>query len=378
MRQCVAGCVLLLFFVPARAFPQQSSSALQREVQEGLEGLKRGDFAAAERHLSAALEIDPSLSEVRANLGLAYYAGRQYSKAVTEFRQALGRDPSLQTAKSFLPLSLAATGNCAEALPGLRQEFASDPDFKLRRVLGLSLEKCSLAAGKESEADQTVQKLLTDYPEDPDVLYVAGQLYGRLSSELNLKLMRVAPNSPRSFQVMGSAAAADGNWKAAIDAYRQALKLEPTLQGIHLQIAILLLTHSPDPNAWHQSLAELNEELKLDPTSAEAYYEVGEVHRKHDQLEQALPAFRRALQLDPAAVPARLSLAKALRALGRKQEALEALEPARINAPDDPDVHFVLAQIYRDMGRGAEAQRETAAFERLRKAPHARRPSPQN
>jgi len=273
----------------------------------------------------------------------------------------------VQTAKSFLPLSLAAVGDCEKALPGLEQEFASNADAKLRRILGLSLERCALGTGKESEADQVAQKLLASYPDDPDVLYAAGQLFGRLSSETYLKLMKVAPNSARTYQVMASVAASDGNWKGAVDAYRHALKLEPTLQGAHLQIAVLLLTHSQEPDAWRQALTELNEELKVDPTSAQAEYEMGEVYRKHAQLEPAVAAFRRALQLDPAAVPARLGLAKALRQLERKREALEALEPARDT--DDPGVHFLLAQIYRDLGRVAEAQEEEAKFKKLQPAP---------
>ena len=328
--------------------------------------MRHGNLAAAEQHLSAALKIDPSLAEVHANLGLAYYADHQYPQAIGEFQEALRRDRALETAKSFLPLSMAAMGNCAEALPGLEREFASNSDPKLRRVLGLSLERCSMGAGKEAEADQAAQKLLAAYPDDPDVLFAAGQLYGRLSSETYLKLIKVAPNSARAYQVMGSVAASDGNWKAAIDAYRHALKLEPTLQGAHLQIAVLTLTHSQEPDAWRQALVDLNEELKVDPTSAQAEYEIGEIYRKHAQLEQAVPAFRRALQLDPAAVPARLGLAKSLRQLDRKREALEALEPARDS--DDPGVHFLLAQIYRDLGRAAEAQDEEAKFKKLQPA----------
>jgi len=361
----IAGFVFFLFLLPALAFPQKPE--VEGEVEQGMEALKRGNFAAAEQHLSAALKIDPTLAEVRANLGLAYYVGHQYREAITEFEEALRRDASVQTAKSFLPLSLAAVGDCEKALPGLEQEFASNADAKLRRILGLSLERCALGTGKESEADQVAQKLLASYPDDPDVLYAAGQLYGRLSSETYLKLMKVAPNSARTYQVMASVAASDGNWKGAVDAYRHALKLEPTLQGAHLQIAVLLVTHSQEPDAWRQALTELNEELKVDPTSAQAEYEMGEVYRKHAQLEPAVAAFRRALQLDPAAVPARLGLAKALRQLERKREALEALEPARDT--DDPGVHFLLAQIYRDLGRVAEAQEEEAKFKKLQPAP---------
>jgi tetratricopeptide (TPR) repeat protein len=348
---------------------QSASSAAQAEVQEGLQALQHGDLSTAEQHLSAALKSDPHLpdaAQVEANLGLAYYADHQYTKAVDAFNQALQRDSTLETAREFLPVSQAAAGDCAAALPGLNREFDSNPDFKLRRILGLSLERCASGAGNEMKADEVTQKLLAAYPDDPDVLYTAGELYGRLSEEVNLKLLKVAPNSPRTYQLMASVAAADGNWQGAIDAYRKALRIQPDLQGAHLQIAILMLTHSTEANGWRDAIGELKEELKIDPTSAQAEYEIGEAYRKHQQMEPAVAAFRKTLELEPDAVPARLGLAKALRELGRKNEALTALEPARKSAPNDPDVHFVLAQIYRDLGKADEAQKEMAEFQRLR------------
>lgn len=378
-RFSAAGLACLLTVFPAPAFQAQSTpSAAQIEVQQGVEAFQHGDLASAEQHLSAALKSDPDLpdaAQVETNLGLAYYADHRFAQAVEAFELALKRDASLEMARGFLPVSQAAAGDCAAAVPGLDREFSSNPDLKLRRILGLSLERCAAESGDELKADAATQKLLAAYPDDPDVLFTAGQLYGRLSSEVNLRLMKVAPNSPRTYQLMASVASADGNWQGAIDAYHKALHLEPGLQGAHLQIAILLLMHSPDPNAWHQAITDLNEELKIDPTSVQAEYEIGEAYRKHDQLEPAVIAFRKALALDPSAVPARLGLAKALRQLGRKPEALAALEPALQSAPGDPDVHFVMAQIYRDLGRAADAQKEMTAFEHLRaSAPPAESP----
>ena len=361
--------LLSLLSISALPHAQSAVDQARTEIQQGQQAFQRGDFPGAEQHFSAALKSDPNLPEaaqVLSSLGVAYYADHQFDKAVDAFEQALKRDPSIETAKGFLPVSQAAAGNCAAAIPGLAREFAVNSDIKLRRILGLSLERCAIEAGDEMKADEATQKLLATYPDDPDVLFTAGQLYGRLSSEVNLKLLKVAPDSPRTYQLMGSVAAADGNWQGAIDAYRKALHLAPSLQGAHLQIAILMLTHSTDPNAWHQALGELKEELKIDPTSAQAEYEIGEAYRKHQQMEPAVTAFRKALELDPNAVPARLGLAKALRELGRKADALAALQPARQAAPNDPDVHFVLAQIYRDLGQADDAQREMAAFRRLR------------
>jgi tetratricopeptide (TPR) repeat protein len=362
MRWLSAG--LWLAMLPASG-AQQVSPAVAPEVRQGLDALERSDFSAAEQHLSRALETNPGLSEVRANLGLAFYADHKYSQAVQAFELALKQNSSLRTAQTFLPLSVAALGRCDEALPGLRREFSSNPDQKLRRVIGLSLQRCLFQSGSQAEADQVTQELLAKYPDDVDVLYEAGQMYGKLSSEIYLRLMKVAPHTARGYQVMAEVAATEGNWKAAVDAYREALKLEPGLPGLRLRVAVLLLEHSPDPDAWKQALSELSGELKVDPSSAEAEYEIGEVYRKHNDPGKAAAAFRRALGLDPNLVEARLGLAKVLRQQKQSQEALAILEPARDTGAPNPAVHFLLGQIYRDLGRVADAEKEEAAFERL-------------
>jgi tetratricopeptide (TPR) repeat protein len=362
-----ACCLLLavgVFHAP-RCHALQSP-ATQAEVRAGIEELQRSNFRAAEQHFLKALEIDPSLAEVRANLGLAYYADHRYAEAIEQFQRALKANPSLQTARSFLPLSLAAVDRCQEAQAGLEREFSANPDFKLRRVIGLSLQRCLIQTGQQAEADQVTQKLLAQYPDDLDVLYEAGQMYGKLSSEIYLRLMKLAPHSARGYQVMGQVAAADGNWQKAVDAYRQAIRLDPTLPEVHLALAIQLLLHSPDPDAWKQALDELNAELKINPNSADARYEMGEVYRKHQEPERAIAAFRQALALRPGFVEARLELAKALRQAGRKQEALAALEPVRNS--DEAAVHFLLAQLYRDLGRTSDAEREEGLFKRLQPA----------
>ena len=155
----------------------------------------------------------------------------------------------------------------------------------------------------------------------------------------------------------------------AIDAYRQALRLEPNLTGLHLRIAALMLLHPQDPDDWKEAIEELEAELKVNPGSAEAEYEIGEAYRKHSDLEKGEPAFRRALELQPAFVEARIGLAKVLRQKNQNQEALAVLEPARDSKPPNPAVHFLLAQLYRDSGRATDAQKEDAVFKQLQKTP---------
>src|SRR2546422_266104 len=358
-----------VFLLHASVRGQQPPAAVQAEVRQGIDALERSNFSAAEEHLSRALEADPNLSEVHANLGLAYYADHKYAQAVESFQLALKQNSSLQVPQTFLPLSLAALNRCEDAIPGLRREFSANPDAKLRRVIGLSFERCLFERGEQAEADQGTQKLLAQYPDDVDVLYEAGQIYAKLSSQGYLPLMKVAPHSPRGYQVTAEVAASVGNWQGAVDAYRQALKLDPALPGAHLHLAVLMLEHSPDPNAWRQALDELDAELKIDPNNPEAEYEIGEAYRKHGEAEQSIAAFRRALRAHPDFVEARVALAKAYRQQGKKEEAVSALEPARQAAPENAALRFLLAQLYRDLGRVADAQREEEAFKRLQGTP---------
>jgi tetratricopeptide (TPR) repeat protein len=377
MKRQVASYVLLFFIAAALpAFSQQTGAAVSSEIQAGVAALKTGDLLAAEQHFQTALKLNPGLAEVRANLGLAYYAGHEYQQAIPQFREALKQNPSLQTAKSFLPLSLAALGDCRDAVPDLNRGFDSTGNARLRRIMGLSLLKCGMQTGDNAQATEIATKLLAGYPDDPDVLYSVGQLYTKLSNLVYLRLMKVAPHSARNYQLMASVAAADGNWKGAIDAYHRALQIDSGLQGVHLQIAILLLTHSQNPGAWQQALSELRDELRIDPANAEADYEIGEVYRKHNQPQLAVMALNRSLQFDPSAVPTRISLAKTLLSLGKKQEALASLEPAQKAAPDDADVHFLLARLYRELGRTAEARSQIETFERLQKAHGTQTPNP--
>lgn len=352
------------------AFAQQANPGA--EAQAGAQALRQGNVASAVQHFKAALKIDPNSAEVRADLALAYYAGHQYGQAVSEFREALKQNSNLQTARAFLPLSLAAAGNCREAVSGLSREFDSTSNPKLRRISGLSLLRCRMEANDNAGAAVTASKLVASFPNDPDVLYMAGQLYASLSNEVYTRLMKVAPHSARTYQLMASVAATSGNWKGAIESYQHALHINPGLQGAHLQIAILMLMHSHEPDAWQKAITQLKEELKVNPSSSEAEYEIGEAYRKHGHLNQAVAAFRRSLQFDPAAVPTRVGLAKALQALGKKQEALATLVLAQKAAPNDPDVHFLLAQLYRALGHPAEARAEIKTFQRLQKASNSR------
>lgn len=372
MRKMRAVAVAVLFSLPALLWGQQplqtAPAAVRQVVEQGNQALQHSQFTAAEAAFRKALGMAPDLTEVRANLGLAYYAGHQYAQAVKTFQRVAKEQPTLTTPRAFLPLSLASLGRCQEAIPGLRHEFTRYPDLQLRRVLGLSLQRCLEATGDQAGLAQVTGQLVGLYPNDVDVLYESGRIYGQISSELYLKILKLAPHSPRGYQLTAQVLASEGKWQEAIQSDRKALEMAPAMPGLHLQIATLLLTNSTDPHAWEQGEAELQKELQIAPDSAPAEYELGEVWRKHGQPQKAEQSLQAAIRLDPGFTGARLSLAKLLRQQKQSHQALAVLEPARTGDPNNPEVHFLRAQLYRDLGQPEQAQQEMRAFQQLQPA----------
>src|SRR5215471_8265055 len=101
----VAALLAISVLLPAVfAVGQQPTAAIQADVKQGVEALQRGDFSSAEEHFSRALQTDSSLSEVRANLGLAYYADGKYRQAIEALELALRQNASLSIPQTFMPL----------------------------------------------------------------------------------------------------------------------------------------------------------------------------------------------------------------------------------------------------------------------------------
>ena len=162
-------------------------------------------------------------------------------------------------------------------------------------------------------------------------------------------------------------------YDAAIREYRQVLADAPRRPGIHFRIGRVLLARSKSDasNADVQqrrarSAAGFEEELAVDPTNANAAYELGEMNRKAGELEPARKFFAQAVTSYPAFEQALVGLARTLIALGRPAEALPYLQTALKGNPENEVAHYQVAQAYRALGNTAEQEKALAEFNRVR------------
>ena len=203
-----------------------------------------------------------------------------------------------------------------------------------------------------------IRGLNNGFPDDPEVLYLTVHVFSGLSIRASQKLMVSAPASYQVRLLNGEALEAQGKWDDAITEYREVLKRNPNLPGIHYRVGRLLLAGPKTDANKEAARREFEEELKVDPSNAGAEYILGELARQGEQFSAAIQHFERATKLDGAFADAFIGLGRSMLEAGRNADAVAPLEKAAKLRPDLPAAHFYLSTAYRRTGHKEEAERE--------------------
>lgn len=347
---------------------QTPEDAVQRYAQEGQQALADGRYGEAEQDFEKLRALQPGVAEVHANLGLVYFEERKFDLAVPALRQALKLKPTLVRSESFLAMSLSEIGHYDEAAPRLEKCFHRSPDAEIKRMCGLELQRAYGGSKKDSKAVEVAMELNRLYPDDPEILYQTGKVYGNFAFLTMEKLAQVAPTSVWRHLAAAEAHESQGSYSQAIQEYREVLRLEPNRPAIHYRIGRSLMGHfwqtqSSDDLAAAQK--EFEEELRLHPDDANAAYELGEMRRKNKQIDEAQRYFEQALQHYPDFSEAQLGLAAVLLEKNQPAEALSHAQRAVAMDPDNEVGWFRLAKIQRTLGNTAEQQKALAEYRRL-------------
>jgi tetratricopeptide (TPR) repeat protein len=224
--------------------------------------------------------------------------------------------------------------------------------------------RCAMLRNEQGEATSFISRLKQEFPNDPDILFLAVHMYSDLAYRNSQQLMQVAPTSTEVLRLNAENFEKTGDAKKAIGEYRVLLQREPGTPGIHYRIGGLILEHLEVAGTLAEARKEFEEELKIDPRNASAEYYLGEVARHEDKPSDAIQHYASAAKLAPDFGEAQFGLGRALLDSGKTAEAVEPLEKAAQLTPDNPTVHFALATAYQRLGRKDEAARELALEKR--------------
>jgi tetratricopeptide (TPR) repeat protein len=346
---------------------------LERYAAEGEKALAERRYDEAARAYEKLRDLSPQTAEVHAKLGLIYYQKRDYEHAVPALRRAMALKPTLPKLDVLLAMCLSELGQFREALPGLRKGFRQSSDAPLRRSAGLQLLRAYTGLEQDAEAVDVALQLSRLHPDDPEVLYHSSRLFANFAYLQTMTLSRVAPASVWMHQAAGEINESRGYVDAAVREYREVLALDPRRPGIHFRLGRALLaralragSEAEASSGREQAMKEFEDELRVDPTSANASYELGELHRKAGDLEKAGALFRLSLEHYPDFEDALIALARVLVAQGRPELAVPHLRKALASNPANEVSYYQLSVAYGRMGDAAEQQKALAEFQRLR------------
>jgi len=360
--------VLIALALTASTACAQGTSSVARYAEEGQTALAAGRYEDAEKAFEKLRQLEPGMAEVHANLGLIYFEERKFDEAVSALRQALKLKPTLAKSGNLLAMSLSELGRYSDAVPGLEKCLHKSEDAEIKRMCGLELQRAYSGLKRDSKAVEVALELNRLYPDDPEILYQTGKIYGNFAFLTMEKLAQVAPTSVWRHLAAAEAHESQGSYDQAIAEYRQVLQLEPQRPGIHYRIGRSLLgrfwqRHSPDdPPAAEQ---EFQQELQFDPGNANSAYELGEMRRKARQFDEAQKYFEQALQHYPDFPEGQLGLAAVLLEKKMPDQALVHAQRAVELDPENEVGWYRLAQIQKTLGNAGEQQKALTEYRRL-------------
>jgi tetratricopeptide (TPR) repeat protein len=351
---------------------------IQGEVEEALEGWSRAmsiDEAQAERVLG-----------IRES-GLGGVAFEQLPEALRAKLESLAPQirandsPAARLALAFLATQ---SSNPSEGAPEVSEGSASST--RAGNICASSDVRKALIQGKYSSTSPCFGHLLTaqsplalrlqvvhalfesgDYEgsiavlaeipgkdrRSPPVLYWRARCYEKLATAAYLRLYQADANSYRVHQLTGDLEAAKGDDKKAMEAYRAAIALKPSVPNLHYSLGHLLWKNLQTAEAR----AEFETELALNPRHLGALHDLGDTYLLEHQPEKAVPYLNRALAIDAEDPDLHRDLGTGYTELHDYRKA-EAEFKIAVAGDHDGSVHYKLGRVYQALGEKDKADRE--------------------
>lgn len=358
--------IILVFQVSLGAL---GSPSQEKEIQDHFVRaehlLEEGQRQAAVREFLAVLRIDPSNVNAHANLGVIAFFRHDYASAARQFREVLKLQPSLPKAHALLGLSEEKLGHVREASSQFEKAFPALKDQKLRVQIGLQLAQIYNQTGNLERAVPILMVLQQLDPTNLNVLFASYRTYSQLADQSVDALALVGVHSARMRQVVAENLIQEGDLRGAIAAYHSALKIDPGLPGIHLELGEAYL-ESRSSSALDLAEEEFKADLAQNPHDAKAECGLGDIYLRNGNLRASLKYYKHAALLAPDSSEANLGVGTVLLMMNQYQQARAELRKAVQLDPDNALAHYQLSMVDLRLGETRESKTQAAAFQRLK------------
>ena len=365
LRSLSTGLVLLLSAAACLPQATPNQQELSSHLQKAQADLHQNRPDLAIPQLQAALAIDPSNLEVRANLGVLLFFQGKYDQALPLLQAVVTAKPDLWKIQSLLGIAESKTGDDRQGRIDLETAFPHIDETKLKINVGLQLIESYTATGDLEKASTLIAQLLALKPTDPELLYAAYRIHSNMMAEDLLSLSLAAPDSAQLHQAIAHELQRTHDLEGTIRNLRQALAIDPNLPGIHFELAEAL--HASDDQRLHtEALEQYKLAVKTNPSDPKAATRLGDIEVEMGDLDAGEKNYQQALKLQPNSADAKIGMANVLTERGDPAAAAPLLEQVIAADPSNYLAHFRLSTVYRKLHRPDDVKRELDAYTRYK------------
>ena len=328
------GSVAVPLFAPA-AYGRAFSLIHQGKYDDALAALKQAADADP-------LVIDPGLRSDEARRGITALREQNVRVAVGELEAALMRTPQSAEVHRILGTALAAGKQHDQSVARLREAARLNPRDERSRI---AIADVLVASGKANDARESLRQTVRDLPESAEAYWQLGRVEQALGDASAVQAFEHAATKPlvagraRLYAIIGQAHHAQFDLAAAAEAYGRRVRIAPNDRDAHFDLGEVYRAQ----DKLDEALVEYLGAAVIDPAAAKTFGMLGQVEASAGRDEHAVVMLRRAVALDGGLLEARYALSRALLRLGRTEEAqaeLRAYEQAQAKAMDEQRRQF--------------------------------------
>ncbi len=206
-------------------------------------------------------------------------------------------------------------------------------------------------AGRLAEAESIYRQILRIDPDHAPALHLLGTIASRARNQdaaidLIGRAIRLKPSAPM-YCDLGSAYRAHGKPEAALECFREALRLQPDFADAHNQMGATLHAQG----RFDEAIRHYRKVLAHRPDYVEGYNNLGLAFQAQGKLEEAAEEYRQAIRRNPDFADAHSNLGSVLRDRGRLEEATAHYSKAAQLSPDVADICNNLGTVFLMQGK---------------------------
>jgi arylsulfatase A-like enzyme/Tfp pilus assembly protein PilF len=283
-----------------------------------------------------------------------------YSKTARDLREALvhleGDAPAAAPERQKLDPEtlqrLAALGYVGNgAVESRPDEVLPDPKDKIGVYGRMHAAKDAAQDGKLDEAIRQMEAVVAEEPRILDAYITLGNWYAKAhrpddAIAILKRGLAVKPDDEISIENLARMYRNRGDWAAAMEGYKSALKLDPKNPQNWFQLATLYL----DRGRVEEAEKTFRQALAANPDMGAALNGLGVIAWSRGRSDEAERLIRRALELEPDLRTGKFNLGRILEARGDGGGAARLYREELARYPDNGKARFNLAQLARQAG----------------------------